>query len=110
MRPVPVPMRRSADPFTAWARLGMDMWMLGAESSSVIALRGLKLAAGGAAASDEAHRMVAEKVTAATTMAQQMMLGQLGTTMPGVAANAVASYRRKVRANRRRLAKPRGEK
>jgi hypothetical protein len=33
------------------------------------------------------------------------MSGQLGTTMPGIASAAVADYRRKVRANRRRLTK-----
>jgi hypothetical protein len=92
-----------ADPFGAWFSLGLDMWMLGAEASSVIALRSLKLAAGGAAASEEAGRMVSEKVTAAIVLAQQAMLGQLGSTMPGIASKAVADYRRRVRANRRRL-------
>ena len=92
-----------ADPFGAWFNLGLDMWMLGAEASSVIALRGLKLAAGGAAASAEAERMLSEKVAAATALTQQMMLGQLGTSMPGIGAKAVASFGRKVRANRRRL-------
>lgn len=79
------------------------MWMLGAEASSVIALRTLKLAAGGAAADAEAKRMVSEKITAAMALSQQAILGQLGTSMPGVGTKAVASYRRKVRANQRRL-------
>jgi hypothetical protein len=92
-----------ADPFGAWFNLGIDMWMLGAEASGVIALRTLKLAAGGAAASAEAERMVSEKMTTALSLSQQAMLGQLGSTMPGIGAKAVASYRRKVRANRKRL-------
>lgn len=79
------------------------MWMLGAEASSVIALRTLKLAAGGAAADAEAKLMVSEKITAAMALSQQAILGQLGTSMPGVGTKAVASYRRKVRANQRRL-------
>jgi hypothetical protein len=96
-------MRRSPDPAFGWFTLGLDMWMLGAEASSVIALRTLKLAAGGAAASDEAERMVSEKVAAAIDMSQRAILGQLGTSMPGIGSKAVAGYRRKVRANQRRL-------
>ena len=92
-----------ADPFGPWFRLGMDMWMLGAEASSVIALRTAKLAAGGSAANTEADRMVREKLSAAMELSQQAMFGQLGTSMPGIGSKAVASYRRKVRANRKRL-------
>jgi hypothetical protein len=77
----------------------------GAEASSVIALRTFKLAAGGAAANAEAERMASEKLTAAMSLSQQAVLGQLGTTMPGIGLKAVAGYRRKVRANRRRLRK-----
>jgi len=94
-----------ADPFGAWFNLGLDMWMLGAEASSVIALRTLKLTAGGAAADLEAQRMGGEKMAAALTLSGQAMTGQLGTSMPGIAAKTVASYRRKVRANHRRLIK-----
>ena len=96
-------MPTKADPFGAWFGLGLDMWMLGAEASSVIALRTIKMAAGGAEASDEANRMVSEKIAAGLALTQSAMLGQLGTSMPGIASKAVADYRRKVRANRRRL-------
>ncbi|MFD1612128.1 hypothetical protein ACFSCW_09980 [Sphingomonas tabacisoli] len=95
-----------ADPLGAWFSLGLDMWMLGAEASSVIALRTMKLAAGGAAASEEAGLMIGEKVTAAMALAQQATLGQLGTSMPGIGSKAVAHYRRRVRANRKRLSRP----
>lgn len=81
------------------------MWMLGAEASSVIALRTLKMAAGGTAASDEAGLMVGEKIAATMALSQQLMLGQLGTGMPGIASKTVSDYRRKVRANQRRLAR-----
>jgi hypothetical protein len=94
-----------AELFGPWLKLGMDMWMLGAESSSVIALRTMKLAAGGTAANAEAERMVSEKVAASMALCQQAMFGQLGTTMPGMGTKAVAGYRRKVRANRRRLSR-----
>lgn len=100
-------MRRSPDSFAAWTRLGWDMWMLGAEASSVIALRTLKLAAGGAAANTEAERMVSEKIAAAVELSGQALLGQLGTTMPGMGSKTVAGYRKKVRANRRRLTRSR---
>ena len=78
------------------------MWMLGAESASVIGLRTLKLAAGDAAAGDEARLMVGEKIGAAMALSQKAMLGQLG-SMPGMGSAIVADYRRTVRANRRRL-------
>ncbi len=88
-----------------WFGLGLDMWMLGIESSSVIALRTMKMAAGGAAADDEAQRMVSEKMWAGMDLCQRAAFGQLGTSMPGVATAAVAGYRKKVRANQRRLSK-----
>ena len=95
-----------ADPFGPWFKLGMDMWMLGAESSSVVALRTLKLAGGGTDANVEAELMISEKMAAVIALSQQAMLGQLGATMPGIGSKAVVSYRRKVRANRRRLSRP----
>ena len=91
----------------AWFSLGLDMWMLGAEAATVVALRSAKLAAGGAEASEEAGRMVGEKIAAAMLLGQQAMLGQLGNTMPGAGAKAVAHYRRRVHANRKRLSKAR---
>ena len=88
-----------------WTRLAFDTWSLGVEASSVIALRTLKLAAGGAAAQAEAQRMVSEKVAAGMLLPMLAMTGRLGTTGPAVAAGSLKHLRRKVRANRRRLAK-----
>jgi hypothetical protein len=96
---------KALDPLGEWFGLSMDMWMLGLESSSVIALRTMKLAAGGAAAQLEAERMVSEKVSAGMALAQDVAFGKLGTTMPGIASAAVADYRKKVRANQKRLTK-----
>jgi len=56
------------------------------------------LAAGGPKAAQEARRMVYEKVAAANEAGQTLALG-------GSAQNVVKGYRRKVRANRRRLSK-----
>lgn len=79
------------------------MWMLGAEASSVMALRTVKLAAGGPGARAEADLMLSEKLGAAKAISTDMFAGRLGATMPGIGSKAVATYRRKVRANRRRL-------
>ena len=48
-----------------WLSFGLKAWQIGLEAQSVIALRMLRLAAGGARAEAEASRMVTEKVTAA---------------------------------------------
>jgi hypothetical protein len=89
-----------------WARLGFDAWALGLEASAVIGLRTLKIAAGGPGAEAEAHRMVREKVETAADLQTKALTGALGFTGPGAAAKTLAHYRRKVRANRRRLSKP----
>jgi hypothetical protein len=65
------------------------------------------LAAGGVAAETEAQRMVVEKVEAALALQSLAISGGLGLSAHGVAAKSLAHYRRKVRANRRRLAKGR---
>jgi hypothetical protein len=88
-----------------WLRLGVDAWALGLEASSVIGLRTLKLAAGGPAADTEAKRMVEEKVAAAAELQRLAMFGALGLTPQRAAAKTVAHYRRKVRANQKRLLK-----
>jgi hypothetical protein len=84
--------------FGAWWKLGLDATLLAMESQQVIGLRMAKLAAGGRAAEAEAHRMVSEKIAAANEAALLMAMG-------GSTAKVVAGYRRKVRANARRLAR-----
>jgi len=88
-----------------WMRLSMDAWALGLEASAVIGLRTLKLAAGGPAADAEARRMVSEKVQAGVELQQCALTGGLGFSAAGMTAKTMAHYRRKVRANRRRLSK-----
>jgi len=90
-----------------WFRFGVNAWSLGMEASSVIALRTLKIAAGGVAAEVEARRMISEKIEAGFALQALALTGGLGLTADGAAAKMVAHYRRKVRANRRRLAKRR---
>lgn len=80
--------------FRAW----WDLGMLAAESQQVMWLRCLRLADGGTAAAAEARRMVSEKVAVATVAGAGVLMGDA----PG---RVVKRYRKKVRANRRRLSK-----
>lgn len=95
-------MARKRNPYM---RLGWDAWMLGAEAATVMGLRTMKIAAGGAAGEREARRMVSEKVEAAQALQLMALTGALGVTAPGAADKTIKHYRRKVRANRRRLSK-----
>jgi hypothetical protein len=83
----------------------MDAWSLGLEASSVIGLRATKLAAGGPEADVECRRMVAEKFDAGLELQVKALSGALGFSAPGITSKTLNHYRRKVRANRRRLAK-----
>ncbi|MBB6250104.1 hypothetical protein [Nitrospirillum iridis] len=87
----------------AWMRNGLNSWFLGMEAMQVITLRTMKLAAGGADARTEAQRMVSEKIAAGVDLQMRAMTGGLGLTADGATAKVLAHYRRKVRANRRRL-------
>ena len=84
--------------FGKWMKLALSTSMLALEAQQVIGLRLLKMTSGGAAAKREANRMVAEKVTAFTEAAAKVATG-------GTTRSVVKGYRRKVRANRRRLTK-----
>jgi hypothetical protein len=79
------------------ARLSFEAWM-------VMYLRMAALAGGGAPAMLEAQRMLAEK-TAATLEAQAAAGIALATgkSQRAAARKAIAPYRRRVKANRRRL-------
>lgn len=90
-------------PYADWMKIGFDSWMLGMEASTVIGLRLTKLAAGGPAASVEAQRMVAEKMQAAWELQVAAATGRLGNTPHAQASKALKHYRRKVRANAKRL-------
>ena len=87
-----------------WLRIGMDAWSLGIEASPVIGLRTLKIAAGGAAGEAEVRRMIGEKIDAGLQLHSKAMMGALGPTPERAIAASLAHVRRKVRANRKRLA------
>lgn len=97
--------RAAATPFEMWWRAGVEGWLLGVESVSVIALRLVKLAAGGAPATAEGRRMISEKIAAGRALQARALTGRLGASAPGAARRTIRLYRRRVRANRRRLTK-----
>lgn len=78
--------------------MGTELAMLGVEAQMVIGQRMAMFMLGGPKAGAEAHRMVAEKVVAAGEAAATLAFG-------GTPRKVVRDYRRKVRANRRRLGK-----
>jgi len=81
---------------TSALRISMQYWFQTIEVQQVISLRMLKLMAGGAAAEQEAMRMVAEKIEAAQETALRLASG-------ASPQSAVLHYRSRVRANHRRL-------
>jgi len=92
-----------AEMYLRLLKIGFDTWMLGLESSSVIALRTTKILFGGDSGGRETGRMVSEKVTAAMELQTAFWTGRLGNDPTEAAGKIVNSYSRRVRANRRRL-------
>jgi hypothetical protein len=84
----------------------IDAAALGFEAQSVIAMRLLKIAAGGPAADAECELMVAEKfatLTAAHTAATAALAS--GKSLQAATALALAPVRRRVHANHQRLSR-----
>lgn len=90
---------------TSWMNLSLDAWSLGFEAQQVIGLRMVKMALGGAAASEEASLMVSEKMHTAMATQGAAALAMMSGQAEGIPARTLVAYRRKVRANRRRLLK-----
>jgi len=91
-------MRRS------FASLYFDIFRLACESSLVIGLRMMTFTAGGARAFSEAHLMTVEKLQAAAfVMIDSAFSVAGGKSAESIGRSAIAHYRRKVVANRRRL-------
>ena len=65
----------------------------------------LKIAAGGVAAEVEVRQMVSEKFETGMALQALALTGGLGLTASSIATKMLTHYRRKVHANRRRLAK-----
>ena len=83
---------------TNWLKLTCDMALLGLEAQRVIALRLMRIGAGGRGAHFERGRMVTEKIAAAQEAAATLMAG-------GSPEKVVRRYRTHARQNRTRLAR-----
>jgi hypothetical protein len=79
-------------------RTWLDLTMLAVESQQVICLRTMKLAAGGRNAHKEARLMLTEKAVAGFQESWRLMIG-------AAPQSTVKRYRKKVRANARRLSR-----
>jgi hypothetical protein len=87
-----------------WLTLSFNLWRLGVEAQTVMALRVMRLAAGGAAAQREAGRMVSEKGVAALEAGMAAgIAAATGKKHPAIARKVIGGYRKRIRANRRRL-------
>ena len=88
-----------------WAH-ALDLARLCVEARCVMALRMMRLAAGGALATREANRMVVEKAAALAEAQCAAAAALAGARGPGIAAKrALVPYKRAVRKNRRRLSR-----
>jgi hypothetical protein len=89
-----------------WLALSFQAARLGWEAQTVLALRFMRLAGGGAAGHAEARRMVTEKVTAFTEAhTAATAVAVTGGNAPAVTRKVMTVYKKRVRANRRRLSK-----
>ena len=87
-----------------WVVLTMRAFQLSWEAQSVIALRMMRLASGDVRGQAELNRMVVEKITAAAeaqVAAAAAMMNGHGDHV--IAGKALTVYKKRVRANRRRL-------
>ena len=92
--------------FNPWLSLSLKAFQLGLEAQTVIALRMLRLAAGGAKARTEANRMVTEKVAAAAeAQTAAAVAAARGSKTHVVAGKTLNAYRKRIRANKRRLSR-----
>ena len=90
---------------TNWFGLGLEAWSLALDASAVMALRAMRIAAGGAQANRELAAMITEKVASGFALQTMMLTNRLGATPQAAAAKTLAHFRPKVHANRRRLTK-----
>jgi hypothetical protein len=93
----------------SWFGLPLNVWQATLEAQQVIGLRLARLAGGGHSAWAEAARMTSEKIAALSEAQTAAVMAVLTGKAAAVPARTLALYRRKMRANRKRLtaARPR---
>ena len=92
--------------FKPWLDVTLKAFQLGVEAQTVMALRMIRLAAGGAQAQSEVQRMVMEKIAAmaeAHTVATSAILD--GHKDHVVVSKTLGAFKKRVRANKRRLSR-----
>jgi hypothetical protein len=97
---------RKVSMFNPWFSLTLKTIQLGVEAQSVVALRMMRLAAGGAGAPTEARRMIADKIAAGVELqglAASSLASGRGNTV--VAEKTLRVLKKRVRANKRRLSR-----
>lgn len=88
-----------------WLATSLEAWVLAGDAAMVMALRFMRLSAGGGDAWMEAERMVTEKLSANWKLGLALAEGRLGSSAESVARGTLRHYAPHVRANRRRLAR-----
>lgn len=83
--------------------VGLDPVSFGTDVVSVIALRAVRIAAGGRTGQREARLMVAEKIAALAQVQWGLVSGAYGFTVQSMAQGVGRHYAHAVRANRKRL-------
>ena len=82
---------------------GMEAWALGFEAWTVMGLRMMRLAGGGALAQSESRRMVEEKLEALGELQMKMLTGGISSDPVTGSRQMMRHFSGKVKANRRRL-------
>jgi len=92
--------------FNNWIAFSWEAARLGWEAQSVIMLRMMKLAMGGAPGRAEAHRMAQEKIAAAAEAVTAAASAAASAGSHSTAARKVLQvYKKRVRSNKRRLSR-----
>jgi hypothetical protein len=97
-------MHKPIQSWNPWLALASQAALLGFEAQRVMALRMMRLAGGGARGQAEAQRMVTEKFAAAAEAQAAAVAGAVeGRSAQRTGNKMLGVYRKRVRANRRRL-------
>ena len=87
-----------------WPGIGFDAWLLSLDAMTVIALRTMRIAQGGALGDREAQRMVEEKMLAMAMLPFALWSSPTDNAAT-VTRRGLSHFGKTVRANRRRLSK-----
>ena len=90
--------------FNAWLALTFQTAQLGLDAQRVVALRLMRLSGGGAAGATEARRMVADKMAALSEAQFAAAAAVLTGDSHKLANKVLRVFKKRVRANRNRLA------